>query len=175
VLRDMEQWKDIRHRVLREGVSIRQVQRETGLHFTTIMGILSHPEPPRLRCPPRPSTKVGPFAERISAILEADQALPRNQRHTAQRIFEVLREEGYCGGYTATKDAVRELKRASQEVFVPLVHAPGEAQVDFGQALVKMEGELRKVVFFACALPHSDALYVRPTSGSARRPSTTGM
>ena len=35
-----------------------------------------------------------------------------------------------------------------REVCVPLVHRPGEAQVDFGHALVKENGALRKVVFF---------------------------
>ena len=35
-----------------------------------------------------------------------------------------------------------------REVYVPLVHRPGEAQVDFGHALVKENGALRKVVFF---------------------------
>ena len=47
-----------------------------------------------------------------------------------------------------------------QEVCVPLVHAPGEAQVDFGEALVKMSGGLRKVAFFVMALPYSDAAFV---------------
>jgi hypothetical protein len=35
---------------------------------------------------------------------------------------------------------VRELKRVRQEVFMPLIHRPGEAQVDFGYALVKVCG-----------------------------------
>lgn len=55
---------------------------------------------------------------------------------------------------------MRERKRISQEVFVPLIHRPGEAQVDFGQALVKMNGVLRKVMFFAMALPYSDAMFI---------------
>ena len=46
------------------------------------------------------------------------------------------------------KDAVRELVRVKQEVFMPLVHRAGEAQVDFGYALVKVTGVLRKVGFF---------------------------
>jgi transposase len=70
-------------------------------------------------------------------------------KHTALKIFEVIQEEGYEGGYTAVKDAVRALRRSSGEVFVPLIHHPGEAQMDFGQALVKMGGVLRKVMFFA--------------------------
>ena len=142
----MERWCKIRQRVLREGESIRQVQRETGLHFQTMKRILTHSSPPAFRCPERPRPKTGPYLERIKGILDADKDLPRKQRHTAKRIFEVIREEGYAGGYTQVKEAVRELKRISQEVFVPLVHRPGEAQADFGQALVKMDGALRKVM-----------------------------
>jgi hypothetical protein len=36
------------------------------------------------------------------------------------------------------KEAVRELERVKGEVFVPLIHRPGEAQVDFGYALAKI-------------------------------------
>ena len=156
----MEKWCSIRQRVLREGVSIRQIQRETGLHFTTIKKILEHSSPPEFQCPARPQPKIGPYLDRISDILKADRELPKKQRHTAKRIFERLREEGYTGGYTQVKEAVRERKRISQEVFVPLIHRPGEAQADFGEALVKMDGVLRKVMFFAMALPSSDAMFI---------------
>ena len=155
----MEQWCKIRQRVLREGVSIRQVQRETGLHFQTVKKILSHSSPPEFQCPERPQPRIGPYLDRISEILEADKERPARQRHTAKRIFERLREEGYSGGYTQVKEAVRERRRNSREVFVPLVHRPGEAQADFGEALVKMGGVLRKVMFFAMALPYSDAMF----------------
>jgi hypothetical protein len=37
---------------------------------------------------------------------------------------------------------VREIRRTNKEVFMPLTHPPGEAQVDFGHALVKMGGVL---------------------------------
>ena len=42
----MEKWCKIRERVLREGESIRQIQRETGLHFLTMKKILTHSSPP---------------------------------------------------------------------------------------------------------------------------------
>jgi len=45
-------------------------------------------------------------------------------------------------------------------VFVPLLHRPGEAQVDFGHALAKVNGRLRKVAFFVMALPYNDASFV---------------
>jgi transposase len=41
------------------------------------------------------------------------------------------------------------------------VHRPGEAQVDFGYAVAKVDGVLRKVVLFVMALPHSDAVFVQ--------------
>src|ERR1035437_5407841 len=90
---------------------------------------------------PRPRKKLGAFLERIRQILKKDQAMPRKQRHTAKRIWERLREDGFTGGYTVVKDAVRELTQKNQEVFVPLQHLPGEAQVDFGHALAKVNGQ----------------------------------
>lgn len=156
----MEQWSEIRHRVEREGVSQRQILRETGMHWRTLKKILEHSSPPPFNRGPRKKPKIGPYLKRIEWILETDKSLPKKQRHTAKRIFERIQAEGYTGGYTVVKDAVRTLKRQSQEVFMPLRHTPGEAQVDFGQALVRMAGGLRKVYFFVMALPHSDAFFV---------------
>jgi len=162
VYRDMQQWADIRRRVLAEGVSKRQILRETGMHWRTLEKVLANPEPPGYRAKaPRPRPKLGPFLDRVARILEEDKGCPRKQRHTAKRIFDRIRAEGYQGGYTAVKRAVRDLKRVRREVFVPLAHRPGEAQVDFGYALVNVAGGLRKVAFFVMALPHSDALFVQ--------------
>lgn len=160
VFGDMEAWNSIRQRVFRDGVSIRQIHLETGLHFKTIRKILAHSSPPEFRCPVRERPKLGLFLDRIAEVLEGDRHIPKKHRHTAKRIFEVLQAEGYEGGYTQIREAVRELKRLSQEVFMPLTHRPGEAQVDFGEALVKMAGVLRKVMFFAMALPYSDAMFI---------------
>jgi transposase len=158
----MEQWLEIRKRVLREGVSKRQILRETGMHWTTLEKILQHSCPPeyqRTRAPHKP--KIGPYLERIGQILEGDRYVHKKQRHTAKRIWQCLQEEGFTGGYTIVKDAVRQIKRTGKEVFMPLKHPPGEGQVDFGYALVKMAGVLRKVAFFVMALPHSDAFFVK--------------
>lgn len=158
----MDQWLQIRQRVLREGVSKRQILRETGMHWSTLEKILKYPVPPGYcRTKPPKKGKIGPYLDRISRILEQDKNMPKKQRHTAKRIWQILQKEGFAGGYTIVKDAVREIKKTSREVFMPLKHPLGEAQVDFGQALVKMGGILRKVFFFVMALPYSDALFVR--------------
>jgi len=157
----MEWWVKIRQEVLRGEASKREVLRREGIHWETLQKIIEYPEPPGYRmqqCRSKP--KIGPYLERIARIIEADQDLPKKQRHTATRIYERLKEMGYEGKYTQVKQAVKEIKRLRREVFMPLVHRPGEAQVDFGYALVKVAGVLRKVAFFVMALPYSDAFFV---------------
>ena len=157
----MRQWTEIRQRVFCDGVSRRQIIRETGMHWKTLRKILSHGAPPGYaNTQPRPKTKLGPYIDRIQQILEADKKAPAKQRHTAKRIYERLIEEGFTGKYTIVKDAVHELRLTTREVFVPLTHTPGEAQVDFFEAQVVMNGVQRKVHGFVMALPYSDAFFV---------------
>ncbi len=158
----MDKWSEIRERVLVEGESKRQVLDETGMHWQTLEKILSHSAPPGYRMKQaRPKKKIGPYLAQIEAMLRGDQDAPPKQRHTAKRIYVRLREAGYEGGYTQVKEAVRELRRHRQEVFVPLVHRAGEAQVDFGHAHVKWNGVLVKVAYIAVTLPYSDVMFVR--------------
>ena len=61
-------------------------------------------------------------------------------------------------------------------MFVPLAHAPGHAQVDFGEALGEIGGVVRKICYYALALPHSDAFgpkTVPPDGLSLREPALT--
>jgi transposase len=162
VHQDMEWWTKLRVRAAQEGLSKREVCREEGISWKTLEKVLSHPEPPGYRrAAPYPKPKLGPYVERIVQILEADKELPRKQRHTAQRISERLVEEGYAGSYTQVREKVAQLRRIRGEVFIPLRHDPGTAQVDVGEALVSQGGQLRKVHFFVMVLPYSDAIYVQ--------------
>ncbi len=114
------------------------------------------------RSQPRSRPKLGPFTGIIDEILEADRSGPKKQRHTARRIFERLREEhGFTGGYTIVKDYVRERRLRLREMFVPLTHPPGHAQVDFGKAVAVIGGVERSIHFFVMDLPHSDAPFVK--------------
>ena len=108
----------------------------------------------------RPKPKIGSYLEQIAQIIEEDKHLPKKQRHTAVRIYHRIRQMGYEGKYTQVKEAVSEIKRLKRELYMPLIHRPGEAQVDFGYALAKVSGELRKVGFFVMLLPHSDVFFV---------------
>jgi transposase len=146
-----------------DGLSERAAARLFGIDRKTVSKILEHSVPPgyrRSKPPGRP--KLDPFIPIIDQILEADRSLPKKQRHTAQRIFERLRDEhGFTGGITIVTDYIREKKRRTQEVFVPLSHPPGHAQVDFGEALGEIGGVRCKLHSFAMALPHSDAFFIK--------------
>lgn len=162
----MEKWAEIRRDVLVGGKSKRQVQRETGLAWKTLEKVLTHSEPPGYRrTEPYEKPKIGPYLERIASIIEADRDVPRKQRHTAKRIYERILEDGYAGRYTQVREAVRAIRRTRQEVFFPLVHRPGEAQIDLGEAAAKVDGVLRRIIFFVMVLPHSDAIYVQAFEG----------
>jgi len=57
--------------------------------------------------------------------------------------------------------ALPQPRLRQREVFIPLRHDPGHAQVDFGEALAEIGGVEQKIHFFAMDLPHSDACFVQ--------------
>ena len=159
----VELYGRVRHACHVEGLSIREAARRFGLHRNTVRKMLAFSVPPgyRRRGPPaRP--RLGPFTAVIDRILEEDRSAPAKQRHTAKRIHDRLcAEHGFAGGYTTVKDYVRQRRVAVREVFVPLVHSPGHAQADFGEAVAVIGGVERKIHFFCLDLPHSDACFVK--------------
>jgi transposase len=159
----MEFWKEVRRQVLTNELSQRAACKKYGLGWHTLKKILAHAEPPGYRVSqPRPKRKLEPFLPIMQQILADDRQAPKKQRHTAQRIFERLRaEHGYQGGQTVVKDAVRAWRQSHQEVFLPLSHPPGEAQVDFGEATVKLNGAETKVALFVMTLPYSGAIFIQ--------------
>lgn len=159
---DMEQWATIRRKVLIDGVSKRQILRETGMHWQTLEKILTHSQPPGYRRRQPYSSKLDAHVDWVKSILESDKSQPRKQRHTAKRIFERLQtERRFDGGYSIVKELILNLKRTNQEVFMPLDHPPGEAQVDYFEALANIAGVLQKAHCFAMSLPHSDMFFIK--------------
>ena len=153
----------VRMAVMVDGMSMRESARVFGLHRDTVRKILAYSVPSgyRRQSPPK-RPKLEPFTGVIDWILEDDLGRPRKQRHTAKRIFKHLRDEySYDGGYTTVKDYVRENRRQTREMFVPLSHAPGHAQCDFGEALVVIGGVEQKAHCFVIDLPHSDGCFVK--------------
>ena len=162
-MKGVELYGQVRRAVYVEGLSRREAARRFGIDPRTVAKMLAFSVPPgyrRGRPPARP--KLDPFVGIIDRILEEDKGQPAKQQHTSKRIFERLRDEhGYAGGITVVKDYVHERRQRMREMFVPLRHDPGHAQVDFGEALAVVGGVERKIHFFAMDLPHSDSCLVQ--------------
>ncbi len=117
----VEQWAEVRrmHRV--ERLSIREIQRRTGLHRRTIRRALVSEEPPRYVRPPAAS-KLDPFREWICEQLQADPRIP------SQRLRELALELGYAGGKTIFDELVREVRPRFlvKRTFQRTIYRPGE-------------------------------------------------
>src|SRR5438093_10511954 len=123
----------IRHNVLVEGRSQRQIAKEFGISRVTVRKYIEEAVPMRKESAPR----TRPVWEQVSARGEAplpDSArwAAGKQQLAATRLHELLVAEGAQVGVTLVKEAVAEWKRQRREVFVPLTYRPGDlAEVDF--------------------------------------------
>ena len=159
----VELYARIRRAVMVDGLSRREAAKRFGVHRNTISKMLQFSVPPGYRRSERPfSKKLGPHMAWIDKVLEDDKSVHAKQRHTAHRIFERLRdEEGFSGGYTIVRQYVAQATLRSREMFVPLSHCPGQAQVDFGQADGYIGGKKIRFYYFCMDLPHSDGCFVK--------------
>jgi transposase len=147
----------IRHKVLVEGRSARQVAKEFGISRRTVRKYLTEAVPIRRETQPRARPVWETVRARVEQLLtESVQWTGGKQRLTATRLHELLIAEGKRVGVTVVKEAVAEWKRQRREVFVPLTYRPGDlAEVDFFEVLVDVDGTRRKAWLFLMRLMYS--------------------
>ena len=145
-----------------EGLSERAAARRFGLARETVRKILGTACRPVSPGAADPASEAGRFTGSSIRSSARIQSRPKKQRHTAKRIGERLRAEyGFTGGDTIVKAYVRAQRLGGQEMFVPLAHPPGDAQADFGEALVVIAGVECKAHYLVVDLPHSDDGFVK--------------
>lgn len=139
-----------------EKKSMRQIAKEEGCSRDTIRRALSNdPRKPYQLTRKKPAPIFGPYQPRIEALLGENERLPRKQRYTAHRMFEVLQEEGYQGSESTIRHYIstRKIEKHTPDVFLPLEFEPGQdAQVDWGEATAIMAGHREKVQVFIMRL-----------------------
>jgi len=153
----MDQVHVIRHKVLVEGQSIRRVAREMFVSRNTVRKYLKVSEPVRVETKPRARPALEKVAPRIDELLEDwGPRTTAKQRITGSRVHRQLVEEGYEVGVTTVRGYLREKRRQRAEVYIPLVHRPGEeGQVDFFDVTVEEGGEFRRAWKFVIRLMYS--------------------
>ena len=160
-----------------EEFSIRELARRHGVHRRTVRQALASAEPPGRKTPTRVAPKLGPYVDAVDAMLVADLDAPRKQRHTARRVHARLVDEHDAQvSYSTVRDYVRRRRpeiavehgKVAVVAMVPQDHAPGvEAEVDFGEVWVVLDGVKTKCHLFVYRLSHSGAAVHRvdPTCG----------
>ncbi len=152
----------IRHKVLAEGKSISSVARELGISRNTVKKYLIESEPVRKQTLPRGRPVMDRVGPRIDEILEEWRHRVTPKQHiTGVRILRQLREDGFQAGITTVRDYLREKRRQSAEVYIPLVYRPGdEGQFDFFEVTVEEKGQLRPAWKLLLHLPYSERDYL---------------
>jgi len=162
----VELFEAIRRDARREEMSIRGLAERYGVHRRTVRQALAAAEPPPRKVPARTAPKLDPVKALIDAMLRSDLDAPKKQRHTARRVLARLVDEHDVEGitYSTVRDYVHlrrpqiwaEAGRSQEEAFVPQTHAPGaEAEVDFADLWVVLDGAKTKVFLFTLRLSHS--------------------
>jgi len=158
----MDQVHVIRHKVLREGASIRQVALELGLSRNTVSKYLEQSVPVRRTYRRRQRPVWSRVQSRLEELVaEWEPRTTAKQRLTGVRLYRALVEEGYQVGLTMIYQYLRERRRQRAEVYVPLIHRAGdEAQVDFFEVTVELDGQWHKAWKFLLRLMYSGREFV---------------
>jgi transposase len=114
---------------------IREIARRTGLSRNTVRKYLrTDGVEPKFNAPDR-SSRLDPFADKLSHMLRQEAGKSRKQKRTVKQLHADLVALGYDGSYNRVAAFAREWKAARRReqqtcgrgAFVPLAFLPGEA------------------------------------------------
>ena len=122
----------VRRMKMRDGISISEISRKTGLSRNTVKKWLKAPAVTQPRYERAQKVgKLSAFEATLVAALKTDAHRARDQRRTARALFVQIQAQGYRGGYSAVTDFIRAWRqdsgKDSTKAFVPLSFELGEA------------------------------------------------
>ena len=128
---------------------MRQIARDQHHGYWAIRKALASAEhQPYTLTKPKPAPKLGPYKEKINELLGGEAKMPRKQRYTTHKIFELMQAEGYSGSESNLRRYIGRRRRELRQpaVFIPLSYEPGQdAQVDWGEAQAVVAGKQETV------------------------------
>ena len=160
---EMDRVHVIRDKVIREGQSIRSVARELRVSRVTVRKYLRESSPSRVERGARAQPARERVRERFDELWKDwGNRSSQKQRVTGSALHRQLVADGYQVSAMTVRRMVRDRRARQFEVFVPLVHRPGDSgQVDFFEVTVTIKGIDQKVWMFLLHLPCSGRSYLR--------------
>ena len=143
--------------------SIRKIAREHHYSRKTVRKAIQDASVPEYHLSvPKSYPVMGPYLAVIERWLREDKYRPKKQRHTAHRIYERLVDEhGFTGCERTVRKHVSRLRQDFAEISIPLEFDPGaDAQGDWGEALVYLEGKPVNAQIFCMKLSYSGKPFV---------------
>ena len=143
----------IRRMYFRDGLSLSEIERRTGLTRKTIRRWINEAEgrEPKYKRQPAEDSKIAPFAAQIIKALEVDAHRPKRDRRTALKLFAEIKAAGFEGDYSRVTEFIRRWRlQGGQSVikaYVPLRFELGEAfQFDWSEERLLIGGVWRKIL-----------------------------
>lgn len=160
----VDQIERIRRAYYLDKKSMRQIAKEEGHSRDTVRRALETAAPRQYTLSQgRPAPKLDQHKARIQELVAENERLPRKQRYTWQKIYQIIAKEGYQGSGSNLRHYLAQIgwKKKKPAVFVPLEFDPGsDAQVDWAEAEVIMAGNQITVQLFLMWLCYSRRLFV---------------
>ncbi|MCK6407547.1 MAG: IS21 family transposase [Rhodocyclaceae bacterium] len=151
----------------RDGHTLSEIERRTGLTRKTIRKWLKAPEgsEPKYRRQQH-DTKIAAYAEQLTRMLEIDARRSPRERRTALKLHAELKAQGFDGHYSRVTEFIRRWRKDSsaalKKAYVPLRFEPGEAhQFDWSEERLVIGGVWRKLTVAHLKLCHSRAFVVQ--------------
>ena len=157
----------IRRAYLSQGKSIKEICRELRVSRKVVRKVIrSNATEFRYERSRQPLPRIGPWRERLDALLDENERRSTRERLTLIRLFEELQGLGYDGSYAAVRRYAiawrQERSSTTAAAFVPLSFAPGEAyQFDWSHEIVVMNGVTITVKVAHMRLCHSRMFIAR--------------
>jgi transposase len=163
-MKTVDDYERIRKAYYLEGLSIREISRRLHHSRRLIRKAIDHAQPEGYQLKQeRPAPVLAPYKPKIDALIEESEQLPRKQRYTGHKIYQLLQAEGYQGSEGSVQHYVSQQRKARKrhKAYLPLEFEPGQdAQVDWGEVIAEIGGERQSVQVFVMRLNHSKARFV---------------
>ena len=152
------------------GKAIKAIARDLRLSRKVVRKAIRSPEAAfNYQRKVQPLPRIGPYQDRLDALLEENEGRGRRDRLRMTRIHDLLVREGFDGSYDAVRRYAARWRAARRKdagegapAFIPMTFQPGEAyQFDWSHEDVEIAGKPMRVKVAHMRLCWSRAPYVR--------------